>query len=122
MEDCLMTEYILEEYGNNLLAYFERLRHLGASKPCEPIRLFIAGYIDELLSSGMSTFITEEDYLVIDKALNCLMGVCVLPFHEWQHSTDINSTFMLEEGTPITNEAITYVLSPEMYSQVYITE
>lgn len=117
-----MADYILEEYGDNLLQYFERLRFIGGSKACDPIRLFIAGYIDELLSSGMSTFITEEDYLAIDKALNCLMGVCILPFHEWQNVAELNSTFMLDSGTPITNEAGNYVLSPELYAQVYITE
>lgn len=117
-----MADYILEEYGENLLnRYFKLLHAVGGTHAVEPYRFLIAGFIDEMLNSGMATFITEEDYMAIDKYLNCLMGTCLMPFHEWQNTIAMSSKD-LDEGVPIVNEYRTYVLAPESFTTVYRTE
>lgn len=114
-------DYILEEYGDNLLRYFKLLKNVGGTHAIEPYRFLIAGYLDEILRSGMAAFITECDYKAIDKLLNCMMGVCLMPFHEWQNSVAV-APKDLDEGVPIINEYRTYVLAPESFTSVYRTE
>lgn len=114
-------DYILSEYGDNLLKYFKLLNNVGGTHAVEPYRFLIAGYLDEMLQSGMTAFITEEDYMAIDRLLNCMMGVCLMPFHVWQ-STIAVSPKDLDEGVPIVNEYRTYVLAPESFTSVYRTE
>lgn len=117
-----MADYILSEYGDHLLnRYFKLLHAVGGTHAADPNRFLLAGYIDELLNSGMALFITEDDYMAIDKFLNCLMGTCLLPFHQWQ-STIAVSPRDLDEGVPIINEYRTYVLAPESFTTVYRTE
>lgn len=87
----------------------------------EPYRFLIVGFIDEILQSGMASFVTEDDYMSLDTLLNCMMGTCLMPFHEWQ-STIAVAPKDLEEGVPIVNEYRTYVLAPESFTTVYRTE
>lgn len=115
-------DYILEEYGENLLGYFELLRNVGGSHRCEPYRFLIAGFIDEILNSGMSLFVTEEDYKCIDRLLNCVMGTCLMPFHKWKGGAELNYKSLLDGGTVISTEDSEYLLAPDAYSQVYRTE
>lgn len=114
-------DYILSEYGDNLLKYFNLLSKTGGTHAVEPYRFLVVGYIDEVLNSGMSAFITEEDYMAIDRLLNCLMGTCLMPFHEWQNTIAVGPKD-LDEGVPIVNEYRTYVLAPESFTTVYRTE
>lgn len=79
-----MGDYMLEEYGENLLRYFELLRNVGGTKALEPYRFLVIGFIDDLFNSGMSEYITECDYKAIDRLLNCWMGSCLMPFHIWK--------------------------------------
>ena len=117
-----MADYILSEYGDNLLnRYFKLLQSVGGSHRAEPYRFLIAGFIDEMLNSGMAVFITENDYKCIDNLLNCLMGTCLMPFHEWQNTMAV-APRDLDEGVPIVNEYRTYVLAPESFTTVYRTE
>lgn len=116
-----MNDYILEEYGDNLLRYFELLRNIGGTHAIEPYRFLIAGFIDEMLRSGMASFITEEDYMCIDRLLNCMMGVCLMPFHKWNNTIASNEKD-LDEGTPLITESRAYVLAPESFTSVYRTE
>lgn len=78
--------YILEDFENNILNYFDRLRYLGASKAQDPVKLLTVDFIDCMLKSEMSQFITESDYKDIDKALNCFFGGCLIPFESWKSS------------------------------------
>ena len=114
-------DYILEEYGDNLLKYFRLLNSVGGSHAVEPYRFLITGFIDEILQSGMASFVTEDDYQAIDTLLNCMMGTCLMPFHEWQNTIAVGPRD-LEEGVPIVNEYRTYVLAPESFTTVYRTE
>ena len=114
-------DYILQEYKDNLMNYFALLFKVGGTHAIEPYRFLVAGFIDEMLTSGMATFITECDYQAIDKLLNCMMGTCLMPFHEWQNTVAVSQRD-LDEGVPIVNEYRTYVLAPESFTTVYRTE
>lgn len=78
-----MKDYMLEEYGDNLMKYFELLRHVGGTKALEPYRFLVIGFIDDIFNSDMADYITECDYKAIDRLLNCWMGSCLMPYHLW---------------------------------------
>ena len=110
------SDYILREYGDTLLGYFRLLEKVGGTHAVEPYRFLVVGFIDEMLRSGLSQYITEEDYKALDRLLNCAMGVCLMPFHRWQHTTYIN-----EKGPSPGNDS-TYILAQESFSSVYILQ
>ena len=110
-----MGDYMLEEYGENLLKYFELLRNVGGSKAMEPYRFLVIGFIDDLFNSEMVEYITECDYKAIDRLLNCWMGTCLMPFHIWKEQKYVRCIpLLLENETGLfANESGTSVLITE---------
>ena len=104
-------DYILEEYGDNLLKYFRLLNSVGGSHAVEPYRFLITGFIDEILQSGMASFVTEDDYQAIDTLLNCMMGTCLMPFHEWQNTIAVGPKDLEAGQSNIINPNLATVLS-----------
>ena len=80
-------ENILKEYPDNLNKYFDVLEKTGYTKPFEPFRLLIFGFLDEMLNGKYSEFITACDRKRINEFINSLSGNCMYPYHR----VDINS-------------------------------
>lgn len=64
----------------SLQRYFSTLTHTGYKSYDEVYRLIIYTFIEELINGPMSEFITDDDYGIIYKSLNCLYGSCTIPY------------------------------------------
>lgn len=71
---------ITNDVYNSISHYFETLRHTGYKPYSEVYNLLAYMFIEEILTGPMSFFITEEDYNIINKALYCLYGSCLIPY------------------------------------------
>lgn len=71
---------ITNDVSNSLMQYFNTLMHTGYKSYNEVEKLVIYICIEEILTGPMSFFITEEDYKIINKALYCLYGTCLIPY------------------------------------------
>lgn len=116
-----MANYVLEHYGDNLLNYFKVLSKTGRTAKVEPFRFLIVGFLDELMNSSMSEYITEDDYKAIAKLLDNAMGVSLMPYYQWDNRGDVN-TYNQTPGFTITTENGQYLLAPEFFTRVYRTE
>lgn len=116
-----MTDYILENYGDNLLNYFRVLSKTGRTALTEPFRFLVVGFLDELMNSSMAEYITECDYKAIARVLDCAMGVCLMPYHEWMNRGEV-STYSQTSSAIISTEGKQAVLAPESFTKVYRTE
>lgn len=64
--------------------YYDSLSILGYRPQSDIDKLIVLMFIEEVLTQDMRIFVTEEDYKVIDKALNCLYGDCLVPFPQYK--------------------------------------
>lgn len=58
----------------SLIRYFNALSKLGYKNYDDVYKLLVLLFIEELLTSEFSFYITEEDYKSITNALYCIMG------------------------------------------------
>ena len=73
--------------------YFNTLSKFGYIKYSESYKVLVLTFIYELLESNCKSFITEDDYKVIDNALYCLYGsTCLIPYPEYIANTSISCT------------------------------
>lgn len=76
--------------NTSLERYFNSLSKLGYRSYDEVNKLIILIFIQELLDSDCKSFITEDEYIIIHKALYCLYGsTCLIPYPEYISSTSI---------------------------------
>lgn len=68
----------------SLMHYFEVLKHVGYKSYSEVYSLIVYIFIEEMLTGDMSYFITEKDYNIIDRALHCLYGTCLIPYPSYK--------------------------------------
>jgi hypothetical protein len=75
----------------SLSRYFNVLSKLGYMSYSEVDKLLVLIFIYDLLGSDCSTFITEDEYRVIDNALYCLYGsTCLIPYPKYIANTSIS--------------------------------
>lgn len=79
---------LLNDTYCNINHYFETLKKLGYYKPNDVYKLLIMIFITrELLGQRFVSFINQNDYNSISKALNCLYGTsCLTPFPTWKRT------------------------------------
>lgn len=116
-----MANYVLEHYGDDLLNYFNVLSKTGRTAKIEPFRFLIVGFLDELMNSSMSEYITECDYKAIAKILDAAMGVALMPYYQWSNRGEVN-TYNQSPGFTISTENNQALLAPEFFTKVYRTE
>lgn len=75
---------------NNLVKYFKTLSFLGYVSLKDQKRLLVLSFIEEFLvdtnyddfvEKHSNAYLTENDYRIIQKAINCLSGNCLIPFN-----------------------------------------
>lgn len=70
--------------NESLGRYFNALSKFGYKSYADVDKLLILIFIQELLDSDCRSFITEDEYLIIHKALYCLYGsTCLIPYPEY---------------------------------------
>lgn len=86
--------------------YFKALSTFGYKSYDDVNKLLTLLFIDYLLESPFSMYITEEDYRTINKALYCLYGsTCLIPYPEFYATTSLVQNINL--GIPrITEDSI----------------
>lgn len=60
--------------------YFSLLSHTGYKSYNEVYKLLVLSFIEEMISSNMKEYITEEDYKYISSMMECLYGSCMIPY------------------------------------------
>jgi hypothetical protein len=60
--------------------YYSLLSKTGYRPYSQVEQLIIFIFIEELLNGSFNQYITEEDYNIIAKSLNCLYGSCMIPY------------------------------------------
>lgn len=77
--------------NESLTRYFSILSKLGYMSYSNVDKLLVLIFIDDLLRSDCKSFITEDEYRVIDNALYCLYGsTCLIPYPEYIVDTRIS--------------------------------
>lgn len=79
---------LTNEVYNSVNRYFSVLSHIGYKPYNEVEQLLIFTFIEEMLYSPLSQYLTEEDYNAINNSLYCLYGSCMIPFPDYKRSID----------------------------------
>lgn len=88
MEDVAVE--ILNQVVESIDNYFDSLSKFGYKKQSDVDKLIVLTFIEELLSSEMRYYITEEDYRVLEQVLNCLYGSsCLIPYPKYVSDTSL---------------------------------
>lgn len=74
-------ERVTKVTHESLKRYFNSLFKFGYKKYPDVEKLLVLTYIDDLLEYSLFGFMTEEDYNIIIRALNCLGGsACIIDY------------------------------------------
>lgn len=79
---------LTDEVYNAINRYFSVLSHTGYKSYDEVYKLLVFSFIEELLYGPFAEFITEKDYNLIMKSVDCLYGSCMIPYPEYKRSYD----------------------------------
>lgn len=79
---------LTNEVYNAIGRYFSVLTHLGYKAYSEVDKLLVLSFIEELLDSELAFFMTEEDYNIIARAVECLYGSCMIPYPDYKRASD----------------------------------
>lgn len=85
IQDVVAMELTNEVY-NSVNKYFSVLSHTGYKSYKEVNQLLVFTFLEEVLYGPLAQFITEDDYRVINEALYCLYGSCMIPFPDYKKS------------------------------------
>lgn len=84
--------------------YFNSLFKFGYRKYADAEKLLVLTYINDLLDYDLFGFMTEEDYNIITRALNCLVGsTCIIDFPSY-NTYDSLIRKQIREVTPRIDE------------------
>lgn len=71
------------EAYNALQDYFKHLSKVGYLRYDNVYKLLVFLYVDEILHSYTNFEMTEEEYNIIMEMMQCLYGICLLPYPEF---------------------------------------
>ena len=78
-------------------SYFSILEHTGYKPDNDVYKLIVFAFIEELLDSELSQYITEKDYNSITNALYCIYGTCMIPYPDYKRGIDTISRKVYDE-------------------------
>lgn len=75
----------MDEYVYQVLSkYYSTLGKLGYINDCSIGKLLVLSFYNEFIYDDYRGLLSREDYLLIEKALNCLYGsVCLMPYPDY---------------------------------------
>lgn len=89
----------------SIVNYFSVLANSGYKNYNDTYKLIVFLFIEELLNSSLSLYITEEDYRTINNVLSCIYGSsCIIPYPEYSVNTylvqalNMNTNRLAEDG------------------------
>lgn len=89
--------------------YFNALASSGYKSDKETYKLLVLLFINELLDSSFSLYITEEDYKTIDNVLNCIYGSsCLIPFPQHTSNTSLVQALNITKNRITENDVIRF--------------
>ena len=65
---------------NSLNNYFSLLSRTGYKSYNEVYKLIVLSFIEDIISSDIKEYLTEEDYKYISSVIECLYGSCIIPY------------------------------------------
>lgn len=68
---------------NSLLKYFKSLEYVGYIDDLNTNKLLVLTFIHNILYNDYRGYISKEDYFIIEKALNCLFGTCLISYPDY---------------------------------------
>lgn len=81
---------ILNQIADSVGIYFNALTQFGYKKQEDVNKLLVYSFIGEMLTEDMRSFITEDDYRLIEQALSCLYGSsCLLPYPKYPNEDSL---------------------------------
>lgn len=96
---------LTNEVYNSINNYFSILSHTGYKSYSEVYKLLVFSFIEEMLNGPMSQYVTEKDYTIVNNALYCLYGSCMIPFPDYKKTVD-NIVHRLPDEYRITENNI----------------
>lgn len=85
-----MVDNISFELSDAYDAYFDKLTVTGQFNRKEINNLIFVDFIEDVVTSDMSHYITEDDKNIINKVLDCIRGnSCLFSFESKYHIDDI---------------------------------
>lgn len=78
--------YLTNEVAGAIDNYMSILSHIGYKSYCAVDKLLVFSFIEELLNK-FSMVVTQEDYDIISKVVNCFYGSCMIPFPYYVEKT-----------------------------------
>lgn len=96
---------LIDEVYNSIEHYFEYLSKTGYMPYGRVFQLLVFSFIQEVLYSDMRYFVTEQDYKLIDRVLQCIYGSCLIPFPDYKRGVD-QITDRLPDEFRITEEGV----------------
>jgi hypothetical protein len=101
---------------NSISHYFNALGKLGYYKYDDVKRLLVLIFYYNFIFNDFRGYITQEDYILIDKALNCLYGSsCLIPYPDYLKIGDLHMGDLSELAQRVKNVEDTKVIKNKQY-------
>lgn len=99
---------LVKNLFKSLKIYYNNLFNTGYKKYSDVNKLLVFDFITELLTGDMRIYINEDDYRIIQKALNCLYGSsCLIPYPTYLNNNNlfgnVFSNSMIVRATEVGN-------------------
>ena len=72
-------DYLTKEVAGAIDRYMSILSHVGYKSYCAVDKLLVYSFIEEILNK-FSSAVTEDDYNLMARVINCFYGSCMIPF------------------------------------------
>lgn len=80
---------LVYDVNDSLRKYFHTLSSVGYKGYGDVYKLLIYVFLEDMLNN-MGMYITEKDYIDIDKALYCLYGTsCTIPYPDYKRALHV---------------------------------
>lgn len=102
-----MDEFVYNSYDK----YFQTLGKLGHVSDSDVEKLLVLNFYYNLMYKDYRGNVSEEDYRLIDQALNCLYGTsCLIPYPEYTSMGSLNIGGIAELAQRVKNLEDTQVV------------
>lgn len=83
--------------------YYKTLSYIGSISQNECYKILVSLFLNDLVNSDLSFFVTEEDYDKIGRLYRNMLGGCIMPYDQFcVERSQIGSPLLHVEGMGIT--------------------
>lgn len=96
------------ELGNiaqqSLVRYFNVLEKTGYVNDSSVDKLILLQFLNDFLN-GFQEYITDKDYALIEKLINCLTDTsCLIPFRHYKEARPVNKYYVSNQPIRVTED------------------